>query len=111
MLRSEQGDYLCSTESAGFRLSLHQAGEVPFPDIMGNNVPPGYTTSISMFMVKPQAIIFEAHAKLSVVQNRIKRLSASYGNCVSNNSMLFFYDGKYTVEVLFSTANLLSLLC
>jgi Amiloride-sensitive sodium channel len=56
ILKSERSEYLCSSESVGFRIAIHQAAEMPFPDISGYSLPPGYITNVAVSQVRPGGI-------------------------------------------------------
>ena len=50
--QGSQSDYLCTSQTAGFKLVIHNSTQHPFPDSDGINVSPGTATNIALSRVK-----------------------------------------------------------
>ena len=52
LLQTSQKDYLCTSQTAGFRVLIHNYTEYPFPDALGYNISPGTVTGIALMQVR-----------------------------------------------------------
>uniref|UniRef100_A0A7E4VU26 Degenerin unc-8 n=1 Tax=Panagrellus redivivus TaxID=6233 RepID=A0A7E4VU26_PANRE len=82
MVYINASDYLPTTEAMGVRIVIHDQTELPFPEAFGYSAPVGALSSFGLSM------------------REVKRLSAPYGDCVTDNEPLpsnYIYP-KYTYE-------------
>ena len=63
ILDGEQLEYLCSSQTAGFRVLIHNQSDYPFPASNGYNIPLG------------------SHMKFSLRQLFVGRSEPPYGDC------------------------------
>ncbi|MCP3666123.1 MAG: hypothetical protein GY696_27090 [Gammaproteobacteria bacterium] len=54
LLQVSQKDYLCTSQTAGFRIVIHNSTEHPFPDSAGYLISPGTYTNIALTQVCDQ---------------------------------------------------------
>lgn len=51
LLYADVSEYLPTSESVGFRITVHDQWTVPFPDAFGYNAPTGFLSSFGVRMV------------------------------------------------------------
>ncbi len=51
LLQGNQKDYMCTTQTAGFKILIHNATERPFVDTQGYMIAPGTSSMISIKQV------------------------------------------------------------
>uniref|UniRef100_A0A183DRR3 Degenerin-like protein unc-105 n=1 Tax=Gongylonema pulchrum TaxID=637853 RepID=A0A183DRR3_9BILA len=84
LLYADVSEYLPTSESVGFRITVHDQWTVPFPDAFGYNAPTGFLSSFGVRMKK------------------FKRIPAPHGQCLEDNDRNhnFIYHGfNYSVEI------------
>ncbi len=62
LLQGSQDDYICTSQTAGFRVLIHNATEYPFPDAAGYYIEPGTSNDIAISQVSchPHWICFNS---------------------------------------------------
>lgn len=82
-MQNQQGECICSSESTGFKIMLHDSDEYPQLAAFGQNVLSGY------------------HLDLKISQIILNKINEPAGRCLENDDPgpIFYYPGSYTTEV------------
>ena len=51
LLQGSQSDYMCTSQTAGFKVIIHNATEHPFPDTSGYLIAPGTSSNLAIKQV------------------------------------------------------------
>ena len=63
ILYANVAEYLPTSESVGFRITVHDKWNVPFPDAFGYSAPTGFLSSFGVRMVSKKLIFLSTSSK------------------------------------------------